>query len=259
MAATLGILVITRDEAAHIGRCLDSVKALATEMVVVDSYSTDDTVEIARSRGATVVVRRWAGYSAQKQFALDQLDTDWVLWIDADEAVSPELARELRVVLESGEPVAGYYVPRMVNYLGRWIRHGGWYPDPKLRLFRRTAGRFDGRLVHEGVTLRGPTGSLRGALHHYPYRDPAHHAEKIERYARLAARQIEREGRSPGVLDRLLRPPIRFLRMYVWKRGFLDGRAGFVAAVMGARYVALKYRYARDGVPPDEEAEETSS
>jgi len=255
MAATLGVLVITFNEAAHIGRCLDSVKALATEMVVVDSYSTDDTVDLARARGATVIVRRWAGYSAQKQFALEQLDTDWVLWIDADEAVSPALARELREVLagEHGH-VAGYYVPRMVHYLGRWIRHGGWYPDPKLRLFRRTAARFDGRLVHEGVTLRGATGSLGGALHHYPYRDRAHHAEKIERYARLAAHQIAREGRTPGMIDRLLRPPIRFLRMFVWKLGFLDGRAGFVAARMGARYVALKYSYALEGIPDDDEA-----
>jgi hypothetical protein len=107
--------------------------------------------------------------------------------------------------------------------------------------------------VHEGVTLRGPTGSLRGALHHYPYRDQAHHEEKIERYARLAAQQIARENRTPRWTDRVFRPPLRFLRMWVVKGGVLDGRAGFVAATMGARYVALKYRYAREGVPDDPE------
>lgn len=240
---TLGVLVITRDEEANIGRCLRSVDC-ADRVIVVDSESTDRTVEIARAHGAEVHVRAWAGYAAQKAYALEHLDTAWVLWIDADEEVSPALRGDIQDVLARPGPHAGYRVPRMVRYLGRWIRHGGWYPDPKLRLFERTRGRFDDRLVHEGVDVEGSIGTLRGALYHYPYRDRAHHAEKIERYARLAAEQIRRDGRRVSVIDMLVRPPARFLRMWLVKVGFLDGRAGLIAALMGARYVHLKYRYA---------------
>jgi hypothetical protein len=152
-------------------------------------------------------------------------------------------------VLRAPVSVSGYRVPRIVRYLGRWIRHGGWFPDPKLRLFRRGEGRFDDRLVHEGVDVAGPIGTLRGALHHYPYRDREHHARKVEHYARLAAAQLARDGRRARVSDLVLRPPSRFVRMWVLKRGFLDGRPGFVAACMAARYVWLKYRYAREGRP----------
>lgn len=242
---TLGVLVITRDEEANIARCIDSV-AFADRIVVVDSESRDRTVEIARAHGADVHVRPWAGYAAQKAFALEQLDTEWVLWIDADEEVSWELRADILEVLEGDGAHGGYRIPRMVRYLGRWIRHGGWYPDPKLRLFRRTRGRFDDRLVHEGVDVEGSIGTLNGPLYHYPYRDRAHHARKIEQYARLAARQLARDGRRARGIDLVFRPPIRFLRMWVLKGGLLDGRPGFVAACMGARYVRLKYRYARE-------------
>jgi glycosyltransferase involved in cell wall biosynthesis len=242
-STSLGVLVITRNEEANIRRCLDSV-AFADQVVVVDSESTDRTAEIARTSGAEVHVRPWPGFAAQKAFALAELRTEWVLWIDADEEVSTALRHDIEAVLHAPSDAAGFRVPRMVRYLGRWIRHGGWYPDPKLRLFRREAGRFDDRLVHEGVEVDGPIRTLDGPLYHYPYRDREHHARKIEQYARLAAEQIERDGRRPTVVDLLLRPPVRFLRMWVLKCGFLDGRPGFVAACMGARYVRLKYRYA---------------
>lgn len=241
---TLGVLVITRNEERNIHRCLYSV-AFADRVVVVDSHSEDATVDIARAAGADVYVREWTGYSEQKQFALSRLDTDWVLWVDADEEVPAALEREIRGVLARDTDAAGYRIPRMVHYLGRWIRHGGWYPDPKLRLFRREAGRFDGRLVHEGVSVTGRIGELSAPLHHYPYRDRAHHADKVDQYARLAAEQLERDGTSVNLLHRWLRPPLRFVRMWILKGGFLDGYAGFVAARMGARYVRLKYRYAR--------------
>ncbi len=245
---TLGVIVITLNEADNITRCLESVR-FADRTVVVDSESTDDTVRLARELGAEVHVQPWSGYSAQKTFAMSLLDTDWVLWVDADEEVSPELRESIRRVLAERSDAAGFRVSRMVSYLGRWIRHGGWYPDPKLRLFRRCRAVFDGRLVHEGVSVDGRVGSLTGPLHHYPYRDRVHHAEKIERYARLAARQLARDGRRAHVWDEWLRPVARFLRMWLLKRGLLDGRAGLTAAVMGARYVRLKYRYARAGEP----------
>jgi len=248
---TLGALVITRNEEANIARCLRSV-SFADRVLVVDSFSTDRTVEIARSLGADVRSRAFAGYSEQKTFALSQLDTEWVLWIDADEEVSPALREDIVRALHSPPDIDGHYVPRLVVYLGREMRHGGWYPDPKLRLFRRTRGRFDGRLVHEGVIVEGRTGRLRGELRHFPYRDRAHHLEKVERYAALAAQQLRVEGRQPSWLDERVRPIARFLRMWIVKGGFLDGRAGFAAAVMGARYVARKYRLARRGAETGE-------
>ena len=238
---TIGTLIIAHNEVANIARAVDSV-AFSDQVVVVDSCSDDDTVAIARARGAEVHVQPWLGYSAQKQLALSFLTTDWVLWIDADEEVSSELRAEIQIRLRRPVEEAGFRIPRLVRYLGRWIHHGGWYPDPKLRLFRRDAGQFDGRLVHEGVDVEGPIGELRGALFHFPYRDIDHHREKVERYGRLAAEQLRREGRRVTVLDRWFRPANRFLRQLILQGGFLDGRPGWVAAWMSAHYARLKYR-----------------
>lgn len=243
---TLGVLVITFNEEDNIGRCLSSV-AFADERVVVDSFSTDATVELASRRGAKVLRQRWLGYSAQKQLALEQLKSEWVLWIDADEEVSSGLGREIREVLERGPREEGFLIPRLSRYEGRWIRHGGWYPDEKLRLFRRTRGRFDGKRVHEGVEVTAPVGRLREPLWHYPYRDRRHHLDKIDRYARLGAEQILGERRRVGRMHLVTHPPARFLRMFVLKAGFLDGPTGFRLAVLGARYVYRKYRYALEG------------
>jgi glycosyltransferase involved in cell wall biosynthesis len=245
VSVDLGVLIITRNEEANIERCVSSVR-FARDVVVVDSESTDATVEKARALGARVIVQPWLGYSAQKQVALDALETEWVLWVDADEEVSDALRADIERTLARSPSVAAYRVPRMVYYLGRWVRHGGWYPDPKLRLFRRSLTRFDGRLVHEGVTVEGDVGALHGPLYHYPYRDVEHHAEKVEQYARLGAEQLLREGRTPRWADRHLRPPARFVRMWILKAGFLDGAAGWHAARMGARYVRRKYRYAHE-------------
>lgn len=247
MSVDIGVLIITRNEETNIERCVSSVR-FARDIVVVDSESTDATVEKARSMGARVIVQPWLGYSAQKQFALDALETEWVLWIDADEEVSDSLRVEIEHRLSTAPRASGFRVPRMVHYLGRWVRHGGWYPDPKLRLFRRTCARFDGRLVHEGVMVDGDISELRGPLFHYPYRDVDHHAEKVEQYARLGAEQLRRDGRVPTWIDRHLRPPARFVRMWILKAGFLDGAAGWHAARMGARYVRRKYRYAHEAV-----------
>jgi glycosyltransferase involved in cell wall biosynthesis len=254
---TLGVLVITFNEEENIGRCIESVR-FADRIVVVDSRSTDRTVEIARRLGADVHVHVWRGYAAQKALALGYLESDWVLWIDADEAVSPELRDEILAALASAPAVNGFRVPRMVHYLGRWMRHGGWYPDPKLRLFRRSAGRFDDKLVHEGVVVSGEIRFLEHPLHHYPYRDREHHRRKIETYARLAAEEMRRVDRRPAWYDLWLRPPIRFLRMFIVDRGFLDGLPGLFAARMAARYVRLKYRYARRAPPRNGERPEAA-
>jgi hypothetical protein len=179
----LTVTVITRNESANLAPALESV-SWAEETLVVDSRSTDDTAEIARRHGARVLVRDWPGYSAQKNFAASEAAHDWILSIDADERVTPELAAEIQHLL-SGEPAErGYRIPRVSFYLGRWIRSTDWYPDYQLRLYDRRVSSWAG-LVHEGVEVRGPVGRLRADLQHVPYRDMAHHLQTIDRYTTL--------------------------------------------------------------------------
>jgi glycosyltransferase involved in cell wall biosynthesis len=239
--ATLAVCVITRDEEDRIGACLDSV-AFADELLVVDSGSTDRTVEVARARGARVIVRDWPGYAEQKNFAMDQVGADWVLSVDADERVSPELAAALRELLAAPPPgVDGCSVARRTWYLGRWIRHGGWYPDRKVRLARRGRGRWQGAGVHERLEVAGPVRALAGDLLHYTYRDIADHLRVIDRYTTAAAGELAAAGAGGALAGMLLHPPLKFLKMYLLKAGFLDGQAGFVVAALGGYYVFLKY------------------
>jgi len=242
-APTLGVLLITLNEESNVERCLGSV-AFADHRLVVDSFSSDRTVELARALGAEVVQHEWTGYSRQKEIAVDHLKTDWIFWIDADEEASPGLQREIGSVLAGGSPMSGFLVPRLSQYEGRWIRHGGWYPDRKLRLARRSEARFDGRIVHESLTVQGDVGVLQHPLLHHPYRNRRHHLEKIDQYARLGAEQMLRDGRKPGRFDLLLHPAGRFVRMFLLKRGFLDGRVGYRLAILAARYSHRKYSQA---------------
>jgi glycosyltransferase involved in cell wall biosynthesis len=238
---SLAVCVITRDEEDRIGDCLDSV-GFADDVLVVDSGSTDRTVEIARAKGARVIVRDWPGYAAQKNFAAEQVGADWVLSIDADERVTPELAKEIRDATASApEAVAGCSMPRRTWYLGRWIRHGGWYPDRKVRLVRRGRGRWEGEHVHERLVVAGPTRELRGDLLHYTYRDIGDHLRTMDRFTTEAARGMRARGAGGAVAGMLVGPPAKFLKMYVLKAGFLDGLPGFVVAVLGSVSVFLKH------------------
>jgi glycosyltransferase involved in cell wall biosynthesis len=240
----LSALVITYNEAGNIERCLSSL-GFASEIVVLDAESTDGTAELARRFTSAVHVEPWRGYAAQKQRALELCRGEWVLWIDADEAASPELARAILAVVAGGgggpSAPAGYSLRRRVFYLGRWVRHGGWERDEVLRLFRRDAGRFSDDRVHEQVLLEGRAGRLPGILEHYSYRDLAHHWSKILELSRLWAEQARARGRRGHAADLLFRPPARFLKFYVWRLGFLDGWRGLVIAGMAAAYVFLKY------------------
>ncbi|MGE0816598.1 MAG: glycosyltransferase family 2 protein [Vicinamibacterales bacterium] len=236
----LSVTVITRDEAANIGAALESV-AWADEILVVDSESTDATVDIARRFTPRVVVRPWPGYVEQKNHAAREASHDWILSVDADERVTPALAAEIQALMRGEPAAAGYRVPRVAFHMGRWIRSTDWYPDYQLRLYDRRRGRWTGRLVHESVSADGPVVDLTGELQHYAYRDLSHHLQTMDRYTTLAARQMRDEGRRAGWLDLAAHPPAAFLRNYLLRGGFRDGVPGLVVSTLNATYVALKF------------------
>jgi len=234
----ISTIVLTKNEEKNIERCLKSVVKFSDELIVVDCYSDDDTVEIARRFTENVYQNAWPGFSRQREYALSKTKNDWVLWIDADEEVSPGLADEIAALDFS---VDGYFLARLVHYLGAWIRHCGWYPDHTMRLFNKRKGRFSDSIVHETFKVQGKTKRLDHPLFHYPYRDISHHLVKINSYADLAALQMAKWGKKPSVSSALSHCLAKFFKMYLVKRGFLDGRRGLVISVLGSYYVFLKY------------------
>lgn len=241
MRAPLSACIIAMDEEERIGACLESL-AFCDEVVVVDSHSSDRTRELAAARGARVIERDWPGHVAQKEYAIRAAAHEWVLCVDADEQLSPELRAQIVRLQERGfEGAQGWRFPRCSEYLGRWIRHGTWYPDRQLRLFDRRRGRWGGRDPHDRVELDGRVGELSGELLHRPYRTLAEHLETIESYTSLMARGMWERGERASALDLLTHPLARVLRFYVLKRGFLDGWRGLLLALLAGWYVFLKY------------------
>ena len=241
----LSVTVITKNEAADVGAALASV-AWADELIVVDSCSTDDTVAIARRHTDRVVVREWPGYIAQKNYAASLAGHDWILSLDADERVTPELASEIQTCLKAAPREAAFQIPRVTWHLGRWIRSTDWYPDYQMRLYDRRSAEWTGRYVHEAVTVRGASGRLRGELQHYAYRDLSDHLETIDRYTTYAARQMYEAGRRAGAFDLVGHPPLAFLRNYIAHGGVRDGLPGFIISAMNAYYVFLKFAKLRE-------------
>ena len=236
----LSVCIITFNEERNIVDCLESVK-WADEIVVVDSGSTDRTVELCRRYTDRVLVLDWAGHVAQKNRAVESASNEWVFCIDADERVTEKLKGEIEAVLRGEPRHAGYTVPRLNRYLGRWIRHGSWYPDRKLRLFDRRRGRFTGSDPHDRVEVEGSVGKLTGDLLHFSYRNLSHHLEQMNRYTTtMAAKKLEAGVRFP-LLRALLYPPAKFIKMYFLRQGFRDGAQGFILAAMGSIYEFLKY------------------
>jgi len=240
----LSVTVITKNESACITAALDSVR-WADEIVVVDSESTDDTVALARQVTARVVVRPWAGYVAQKNFAASLASHDWILSLDADERITPALAQEIQTTLTDPAHKA-YRMPRVTWHLGRWIRTTDWYPDDQLRLYDRRSARWTGQYVHEGVSVDGTVGRLQGEIEHYAYRDISEHLETIDRYTTYAAKQMKESGRRAGLLQLAGHPPLAFLRNYIAKGGIRDGMPGFIISSLNAYYVFLKFAKLRE-------------
>jgi glycosyltransferase involved in cell wall biosynthesis len=242
---TISVAIVAMDEEANIGRTLASV-SWADEIVLVDSGSKDRTCEIAREHGARVTVEPWRGYIAQKQYAIDLCTKDWLLLLDADEEISPGLAEEIRAAIADPNAVSGYCLPRKNLFLGRWIRHGGFYPDPKLRLFRRGQGFVTGHDPHDRCELKPEvpprTRHFRNAMVHYTYPNLSLYIGHMNRYSSLGAELAVAKGhRSFSFADIVLRPLAAFVYNYFVRLGFLDGREGLLLHLYHAVYVSWKY------------------
>ena len=238
----ISAVIITLNEERNLPRALATLEPVADEVVIVDSGSTDGTREIAERAGARFIAHAWEGYAAQKNFVASQAQYDWVLSLDADEALSPELAAEIERLKQTAPGDAtGFTMPRRARFRGRWIRHSGWYPDPKLRLYDRRRCRWVGQYVHEHVETDGPVRKLAGNLLHYPADSREEQLRSVDRYTTLAARQALEDGERLIILKLLIFPGWKFVETYLFRLGFLDGSAGFMIARMAGHYICQKY------------------
>jgi glycosyltransferase involved in cell wall biosynthesis len=245
MANAISVVLITLNEASNLPRTLKSVD-WAQEIVVLDSGSTDATVELARAAGARVFQEPWKGFAAQKNSAIGHATCDWVLSLDADEEVSLELAREIQALLAATPAFSAYRIPRLNHFLGRPLRHGGYWPDPKLRLFTRGDARFTERAVHETMESDGPAGNLKNPILHHCYPTIEEYVEHMNRYSTLSARMLVDAGRAPHSIAALLwqsvvNPAATFLYNYVFRLGFLDGKEGLLQHLNHSIYIHWKY------------------
>ncbi|MFQ5682110.1 MAG: glycosyltransferase family 2 protein [Candidatus Binatia bacterium] len=242
----ISAIIVCFNEEHNIRDCLESVK-WCDEIVVVDSFSTDRTVQICRQYTDRVIQRPWAGYRDQKAFAHSQATSEWVFLVDADEQVSPELRKEIQDALSRFRTrFAAFSVPRLVYYLGRWWWRGGWYPDYDVRVFRRDRATWAGTDPHEKIMINGKVLRLKKSLYHYSYSDIRDHLNRINHFTSVSSRELRGQGRRWAWVDNLCRPAFRFFYFYVWKRGFVEGFAGLFVAATAAIYVFVRYAKLRE-------------
>ncbi len=241
----ISAVIIAYNEARNIARCIDSLEGIVDEIVVVDGFSTDATPEICRAKGVRFFQHAFDGYAEQKNRANTLARQPWILSLDADEALSSQLRQALRIQKERLEDFDAYAFNRRTNYCGRWIRHCGWYPDRKVRLFRRDIARWEGPYVHERLALpkEARIGFLTGDLLHYSYYTVAEHRTRAQRYAQLGAQSLWAHQKHAYPWDPPLRAAFKWLRNYVFLRGFLDGRAGWTICWISAQETYWKYRH----------------
>jgi glycosyltransferase involved in cell wall biosynthesis len=248
----ISILIITYNEEKNLRRCLESVRGIAAEIIVVDSLSSDNTVNIANEFGAKVVSQKFLGYGQQKNLGLSHCQSEWVFSIDADECLTKELEKSILNIVHSSQSQDMYAVKRLTNYCGKWIRHGGWYPDSVPRLFRREKGHWTEPQVHEELVLKSPAEVklLEGDLHHYSFPTVQSQVERNIKYAKLGAKALlDKKKRRPNLLEIVIRPAFKFFECYVLKLGLLDGREGYIIAVNAAHSMFMKYTFAKYDLP----------
>ena len=239
----LSIVIITLNEEKNIGRFFQSLRfKIPFEVILVDAQSTDQTASLARKRGAKVFIRAWKGFSDQKNWALAKARGDWILSLDADEELTQPLIREIEKKISEKSTIAeGFALKRRAFFLGRWIKHCGWWPDSQLRLIRRGAGRFSDKPVHEGIEIKGPVLELVEPMNHFTYDSIGQYLEKMNRYSSLAILQVKPKKKIFWRFYLTAAPVLTFFRMYVSRRGFLDGWHGFVLCALSAYHDFCKY------------------
>ncbi len=242
----ISAVIITHNEERRLEGALKSLAGIASEIIIVDARSSDETVKVARRYTDRVFERDWTNFADQKNFGNAQASHPWILSLDADERVSPELCQELLGLKKTEPDVEAFSMPRKVHYLGRWIRHSGWYPDRKLRLFRRDAARWEGEYVHEKLAVKGRIGKLGGCIHHFTYRNIHEHLDRINAFSDLGAQKLYAQKKKARWHHLLLLPFFRFFRAYVWKLGFLDGFPGMVISVLTGYAIFVRYAKLRE-------------
>lgn len=235
----ISVVIITKDEERDIGRALESVKTFA-EIIIVDSYSSDKTLEIARQYTDKIFIHEWPGFAKQKQRAIDYASLPWVLILDADECVTPQLQQEMVGAINNSQ-YQGYYVPRKNFFLGKWIQYCGFGKDLTLRLFQKTCSQMEMREVHEKVLVKGKLGTLNGYLEHYSHHDLQDYLDKTEHYATLAAKQMAKDGKKASTTAIVIKPFYAFIKIFLLKQGFRDGLQGFMIAFLFGFSTFLKY------------------
>lgn len=236
----LSVVIITKNEVKNIVRCLESVK-WADEIIVVDSQSVDRTVEIAESFGAKIYSPPWRGYGPAKREGVNRSSHDWILSIDADEVVTKDLKKEIQSLPDNSDLKSGYYLPRITNFLGRWIKHCGWYPDYVLRLFDKTKGNFNENIVHEAVIVSGETARLKNNLLHYSYPNLEEYFNKFNHYTTVGAEELFKKKKKASFFEIVFKPIIAFIKHFIIKAGFLDGIEGFLVSFLSSTAVMVKY------------------
>lgn len=242
----ISVVIITYNEEDRLEPTLKSVADIASEIIIVDSYSTDDTIKIARKYTDKIIQRKWTNYSSQKNFANSKATFPWILSLDADERLSPELQEEILGLEEKNSGADAYSMPRRVFYLGRWIRHTVWYPDRKIRLFRREKAHWEGEYVHESLVVKGKVQELKAALLHYTYRNIHDHISRLNTFSYLGAQKLYAQGKRCGAANLFFLPIFGFVKSYFLKAGFLDGFAGFVVSVLHGFSIFLRYAKLRE-------------
>jgi glycosyltransferase involved in cell wall biosynthesis len=245
-AVDISAVIITYNEEKRLEPALKSLKGLVSEIVVVDSFSSDGTVKLAKKYSDKVFKRKWTDFADQKNYANSRTSFPWILSLDADERISPELREEI-LEFKSDEPdCSGFSMPRQVFYLGKWIRHSGWYPDRKIRLFLKDKARWEGEYVHESLVIEGKIQKLKESIHHFTYRNISEHLDRINTFSDLGAQKLYAKGKKCRLYHLILLPFSRFVKSFFWRAGILDGFAGFVISLLHGYAIFLRYAKLRE-------------
>jgi len=236
----VSVVIVTHNEERNIREAFQSIKG-AAEIVVIDAFSTDKTLDICREYTDKIYQKEWQGYAKQKQTGIEHASSKWVFILDSDERFTDSLWKEIEAIVSSDDKYSGYYVPRKNFFLGTWISHGGWWPDYTLRLFLREKAFMQERSVHEKVIVQGGAGYLTNHLEHYTYRTVSEYIKKMDIYSTLSAQELKEKGVRPGALKLVVHPLFTFFKMYFFRSGFMDGTYGLALAVLYSYYTFLKY------------------